>query len=92
MESNQTKFLIISILINEIYEDEYTITKIYREQPDESYYALFKNGEPFYQDSANEDTYDLETACAAFSRIVFDLLPSDYKYSINGLDYLQLIM
>ena len=34
------------------------------------YYKLTKNGETIYQDSANEDCYDEETAIAFFTELI----------------------
>lgn len=34
------------------------------------YYKLTKNGETIYQDSANEDCYDEETAIALFTELI----------------------
>lgn len=58
---------------------------------DSDYYFLTMNGETFFRDSACDDCYNFESACALFCTMLFPLLPDSVKVSrevSQGYDYI----
>lgn len=83
----KTLFSFIALLLYDKTGDTYTIELINDCQP---FYALLKNGDYYYRDSANEDCYDYNSALNCFNSMLYNLLPSDYKVCINGIDHITI--
>lgn len=83
----KTLFSIIALILYDNTGDSYTIELINDCEP---FYALLKNGDYFYRDSANESCYDYDSALDCFNSLLYTQLPSEFKECIHGIDHITI--